>query len=139
MMTLSEARKILARLDVEDKDVKEAIETAISVLPSSPARKSSSERLEDILARIRAHGEADPFDRTRNGHSVLWRQCVFKRLRGEGYMLSDIARVTGYDHSTVWFGCQQVQNGLDTNDRLVKKAWNELNEILYGKDEKPDE
>lgn len=131
-MTLSEARTILAKLDVDDPDVKEAIGIAVSILPSTPARKSTSERLDEIVMKIKEHGKTDPFDRSRNSASVLRRQCIFKRLRGEGYMLSEIARASGYDHATVWFGCNQVQNGLDTNDRIVKNTWNELNEILYG-------
>ena len=146
-MTLTEARRILERYNAwrrydgpleqtptqpEPKEIGEAIDLAISVLPEDSPRKTASQRLAEIRQGIREtlNGFDPFFKRSRVKETVIWRQAVFQQMRIEGYMLSEIARASGYDHATVLFGCRQTEDGLDVGDYETKTIWNRLSEII---------
>lgn len=150
-MTLSEARKILVRYNAwrrydgpleqtptqpEPKEIGEAIDLAISVLPEDSPRKTASQRLAEIRQGIReAFDGFDPFlKRTRVREDAIWRQAVYWQMKLEGYSLSEIARASGYNHTTVLFGCRQTADGLDTGEPETKVVWRRLTEIAKNTD-----
>lgn len=148
-MTLTEARRILERYNAwrrydgpleqtptqpEPKEIGEAIDLAISVLPEDRPRKTASQRLAEIRQGIReTFNGFDPFaKRSRVREDMIWRQAVFYQLRNEGYTFPEVAKASGYSHSTVLFGCTQTRDGLDIKDYETKVVWRRLNEITNG-------
>ncbi len=135
-MTLTEARRTFEKFKDKklDKELKEAIRTAITVLPEDYPRKTASQRLAEIREGIRETFDGfDPFaKRSRVREDVIWRQAVFYQLRNEGYTFPEVARASGYNHSTVLFGCTQTRDGLDIKDYETKIVWRRLNEIANG-------
>ena len=133
-MTLTEARRVFERYGDApfEPDLKEAIMVAMTVLPEDYPRKTASQRLAEIRQGIREtlNGFDPFFKRSRVKETVIWRQAVFQQMRIEGYMLSEIARASGYDHATVLFGCRQTVDGLDVGDYETKTIWNRLSEII---------
>ena len=133
-MTLTEARRVFDRYKDTplDDDLKEAIGVAMTVLLEERPRKTASQRLAEIRQGIRETFDGfDPFcNRSRMKGDVIWRQAVFQQMRIEGYMLSEIAKASGYNHATVYFGCCQTTDGLDIGDYETKTVWGRLTEIV---------
>ena len=130
-MTLQEARTILDNYRPHRKEVREAVGIAARLLPSDGHRLSPAERFEAILGAIsRQKGGYNPFDRTRRAEPVTWRQLIYKRMKDEGYPIFEIAKVTGYDHSTIFCGIQRANDGIACKDWMTVKINNELIEIL---------
>jgi len=136
-MTLTEARKILERdINLFHGDLNEAIATAISAMPRESEFQSIEDRFTEVTEAIASAKEGmRPFDRkSRNKEAVCWRQCVWRLLFQEGYRKYEIAKVTGWDHSTILWGLGRVDDYLSSGDRLAIATWQELNEILNKND-----
>ena len=150
-MTLSEARRILVRYNAwrrydgpleqtptqpEPKEIGEAIDLAISVLPEDSPRKTASQRLAEIRQEIReAMDGFDPFaKRTRLEEHVFWRYAVFYKMSLEGFMYTQIGRVSGYNHATVWTGIHSLMTSMEIGYAPAIKVWNELIELLEDDD-----
>lgn len=134
-MTLTEARKILEEfrdgLDPDPQAVMDAIEIVIPVLPRETPRMRCPERLEQIINLITAQYGFNPFGgRRRDKEYVCWRQCVWMRLRKEGYTSMAVSRATGFDHATIWWGVERLQSYLEAGDYLAVSTWKELNKLL---------
>lgn len=137
-MTLTEARETLEKhreTPIPD-DLRDALDTVIPLLPKARLREPASSRLNTIRNRMASATGHDPFaSKSRDRNDVIARQCVWYRMKQmEGYNPSDIGRASGYNHSTVLFGVEQVQAGFDVRDKDIKNAWETLLEAL--KDEK---
>lgn len=150
-MTLTEARRILVRYNAwrrydgpleqtptqpEPKEIGEAIDLAISVLPEDRLRKTASQRLSEIRQRIAEAKEGfDPFaKRTRLEEHVFWRYAVFYKMSLEGFMYTQIGRVSGYNHATVWTGIHSLMTSMEIGYAPAIKVWNELIELLEDDD-----
>ena len=140
-MTLTDARKILEehlawmqstydepeppRPDQEM--LYEAIDLAIKVLPGDPPRPTCEERFRQITEAVRVQYDIEPFaTRSRDKSIVCWRQCVWMRLKNEGYPNYTIARTTGWDHATVWWGIARIGDYLAAGDRMASATWEAL-------------
>ena len=109
----------------------EAMETAISVLPRQSGRQTVNERFDYICKAIESANGRTPFGtRSRDKEIVCWRQCVWRLLKQEGYPNLAIARATGWDHATVWWGLDRLTSYLQGGDPLATATWEELNRIL---------
>lgn len=95
-------------------------------------RKPVQERLNEILyAVMLAKDGFNPFaSRKRDKTLVCWRQCVWRQLTKEGYHSVEMARATGYDHSTVWTAMQRLDDFLYTGDPLAVETWKDLQAII---------
>ena len=150
-MTLTEARRILERYNAwrrydgpleqtptqpEPKEIGEAIDLAISVLPEDRPRKTASQRLAEIRQGIReTFNGFDPFaKRTRLEEHVFWRYAVFYKMSLEGFMYTQIGRVSGYNHATVWTGIHSLMTSMEIGYAPAIKVWNELIELLEDDD-----
>jgi len=112
--------------------ITEALDMAVAQLPSGEVRKPAAERYMEIRCAIaEAKDGFDPFrERSRDKVSVCWRQCVWRKLKSEGYHAVEVARVTGYDHATVWYALQRLDDFLYTGDLLAVRTWEDLNRIV---------
>lgn len=150
-MTLPEARRVLERYNAwrrydgpmeqtptqpEPMEIGEAIDLAISVLPEDRLRKTASQRIAEIRQRIaEAKDGFDPFaKRTRLEEHVFWRYAVFYKMSLEGYMYTQIGRVSGYNHATVWTGIHSLMTSMEIGYAPAIKVWNELIELLEDDD-----
>lgn len=132
-MTLTEARKTLERYrpTIPDDELGEAIDTAISVLPRESARPSAGERLGQIREAILDAKGFDPFGtRKRDREMATWRQCVWIVLRREGYTTTEIGKVSGYNHATVYWGVSRLRGYLACGDRLSLAIWQDFSDIM---------
>lgn len=130
-MTLTEARKILEEYHPHEIRVRQALDVAISVLPRQSGRQTVNERFDYICKAIESANGRTPFrTRIRDKESVCWRQCVWKKLKQEGYPNHAIAKATGWDHATVWWGLDRLSDYLQSGDPLATATWEELNKIL---------
>ena len=132
-MTLTEARKTLERYrpTIPDDELGEAIDTAISALPRESARPSARERLGQIRAAILDTKGFDPFGtRKRDREMATWRQCVWIVLRREGYTTTEIGKVSGYNHATVYWGVSRLRGYLACGDRLSLAIWQDFSDIM---------
>lgn len=127
-MTLTEAREILEVFKPRSKKVQEAIKAALPLLHDVPESPTAKQRLDEIREVIKANKDGfDPFaTRSRTREIVSWRNCVYYKLRKEGYTYQSIARASNYDHSTVVVGCQKLCDYLETKDWISVNTWNEL-------------
>ena len=133
-MTLTDARRTL--LDyrkgviVTSWSLYEAIDLAIKVLPGDPPRPTCEERFRQIAEAVRVQYDIEPFaTRSRDKSIVCWRQCVWMRLKNEGYPNYTIARTTGWDHATVWWGIARIEGYLAAGDRMASATWEALIKI----------
>ena len=137
-MTLTEARRVFERYGDTpfEPDLKEAIRVAMTVLPEDRPRKTASQRLSEIRQRIaEAKDGFDPFaKRTRLEEHVFWRYAVFYKMSLEGYMYTQIGRVSGYNHATVWTGIHSLMTSMEIGYAPAIKVWNELIELLEDDD-----
>lgn len=133
-MTLTEARKTLERFRQDtplNPELGEAIDTAISALPRESARPSAGERLGQIRAAILDAKGFDPFGtRKRDREMATWRQCVWIVLRREGYTTTEIGKVSGYNHATVYWGVSRLRGYLACGDRLSLAIWQDFSDIM---------
>ena len=60
--------------------------------------------------------------------------AYWKLLKQEGYPNLAIAKTTGWDHATVWWGLDRLTNYLESGDTLAIATWQELNDILNKND-----
>lgn len=132
-MSLTEARKILERnIDLFQGEIAEAIKTAISVLPNQRERPTALERLTTIRGQIRGAKDGfDPFgSKSRDASYVCWRQCIWLKLSQEGYRTLQLARASGFNHSTIIWGIGHVSDYINAGDYMAVSAWEELNDII---------
>ena len=141
-MTLPQARVILENYLTQletcepslhtPEGLGEALRLAISTLPKERRRETAKDRLDQYIATIKlAKGGFDPFaDKTRDRRFVCWRQCVWLLLARAGFMHTEIARATGYDHATVWWGISRLKGYLAQGDYLAVAIWNEITSII---------
>ena len=130
-MTLTEARKTLSwyriGINVNPAALHEAIDLAIKVLPNDPPRQSCESRFKQITDAIRIQHGIEPFaTRSREKTLVCWRQCVWMKLKNEGYPNHRIATATGWDHATIWWGVSRLKDYLASGDPLAVNTWNAL-------------
>ena len=135
-MRLIQARKVLERYrngTTLDASVAEAINTAIVVLGGG---RSAEQRITEIRQRIaEAKDGFDPFaKRTRLEEHVFWRYAVFYKMSLEGFMYTQIGRVSGYNHATVWTGIHSLMTSMEIGYAPAIKVWNELIELLEDDD-----
>ena len=142
-MKLIQARKVLEKYrngTTLDTAVAEAINTAIVVLGGG---RSAEQRIAEIRQRIaeirqriaEAKDGFDPFaKRTRLEEHVFWRYAVFYKMSLEGYMYTQIGRVSGYNHATVWTGIHSLMTSMEIGYAPAIKVWNELIELLEDDD-----
>ena len=130
-MTLTDARRTL--LDyrkgviVTSWSLNEAIDLAIKVLPSDPPRPTCEERFRQIAEAVRVQYDIEPFTtRSRKKAIVCWRQCIWMKLKNEGYPNHRIATATGWDHATIWWGVTRLKDYLASGDPLAVNTWNAL-------------
>lgn len=144
-MTLAEARKTLEQHKAwmqssvddpeperpENEKVYEALDIAIGVLPKETKTRAPAHAwIKRLGDEFKGRYGLDPFNRSRSEENVAARQCVFLFLREEGYTCLEIGKATGYDHSTISFGCKQARDGLDIRDDVICQAWRRLLSIL---------
>ena len=48
----------------------------------------------------------------------------------EGYIQSDLQRVTGFNHATIGWGVTQINGYLECGDQDATNAWAELQQLL---------
>lgn len=126
-MTLTEARKILGDYHPHEKKVREALKTAIAVLPKDEPKPACDERLQYYISLIQDNKGFNPFqNRSRNVNAVAWRRTVFLRLRQENYTLHEIGRATGYDHSTIISACKSLEDYLTIGDPTTTRIWKQF-------------
>ena len=146
MMTLTQARKVLEDYQAwriyegpvgqgpimpRFETITEALDTAIAQLPEGSIRKSVSERLNAILCALyEAKDGFNPFqERRRDRVSVCWRQCIWRKLILEGYHTVEVGKATGYDHASIWYGIQRLDDYLTLGDPLAVNTWEDLNKM----------
>lgn len=119
-MTLTEARKTLETYRITtpmDDELGEAIDTAITALPRESGRLPVGERLR-VITDMLTDAKVNPFQaKKRDLESVIWRRCVWGKLRDEGYGVSEIGKACGYNHSTVYIGVSRLRECLAIGDR----------------------
>ena len=94
-------------------------------------RPSCADRFSEIRRRMKSALGEDPFGtRRRDRVTVCRRQCVWRFLVREGYHSVEIGKVTGYDHSTIWWGVSRLDGYIEAGDWLSVSEWNELKEIM---------
>ncbi len=142
-MRLIQARKVLEKYrngTTLDTSVAEAINTAIVVLGGG---RSAEQRIAEIRQRIaeirqriaEAKDGFDPFaKRTRLEEHVFWRYAVFYKMSLEGFMYTQIGRVSGYNHATVWTGIHSLMTSMEIGYAPAIRVWNELIELLEDDD-----
>lgn len=151
-MTLTEARRTLERYQKwsryegpvgkgpempDPKEVGEAIDKAIAVLPGEVERPTARQRLAQIREAISESEGFDPFaNKSRDRDMVGWRQCVYLIMGREGYTLNEIGRAAGFDHATILWGARRQEGYIESGDKLSVGIWERINEIL--KDESAD-
>lgn len=134
-MKLIQARKVLEEYRHSSPfttELEEAMDAAIAVLPKDGPRTPASARIGEIREALAEHLDGfDPFGtRSRVRKVVIWRQCVYYRMRMEGYSLHQISAASGYNHATVLFGVGSMEDGLEIGDRETASIWEQFNEIL---------
>lgn len=145
-MTLTEARKVLERYNnwrrydgpleqsptqPEPKEVGEAIDVAIEILPKESTRPTAEERLEAISKSIESAKGFNPFnDRSRSPSVVCWRHAIWAILVNEGYRIVEIARATKYNHATIWWGVRRFKDYLDYGDKPSIAVWEDIQNII---------
>lgn len=100
--------------------------------PMRAYRKTVVERLNDIRCSIaKAKDGFDPFaSRSRDKVNVCWRQCIWRQLTKEGYHANEVAKATGFDHATIWYSMQRLDDYLYTGDPLAVETWKDLLNII---------
>ena len=94
-------------------------------------RPSCADRFREIRELVEAAKGEDPFGtRKRDRVTVCRRQCIWRLLVREGYHSVEIGKVTGYDHSTIWWGVSRLDGYIEAGDWLSVTEWNELKEIV---------
>lgn len=98
------------------------------MVPVPKARPTCRERFYAIIGMVsRGKDGFNPFQlRERGRVAVCWRQAVWRMLAREGYHTTEIGRVSGYDHATVWWGIRRLDNYIETGDLLAINTWNDL-------------
>ena len=97
-----------------------------------PSRPTCRDRFHTILGRISTQKDGfNPFrNRDRADELVCWRQCIWRYLFREGYKVTDIAKATGYNHSTVHAGVKIADGAIEVGDVKTVTIWNEMIETL---------
>lgn len=130
-MKLAEARRrfeLYKLNDLKREELEDMIDAAITVL-----HPSAKERLDEIRGIIRAAKGIDPFaTRSRGQDTVCWRQCVWRRMRDEGYTLMEVGDASGCSHATVYTGVNRFNGYLSMNDRRAVRIAEEFNEMMRG-------
>ena len=100
--------------------------------PMKAYRKTVTERLNDIRSSIsKAKDGFDPFaSRSRDKVIVCWRQCIWRQLTKEGYHANEVAKATNYDHATIWYSMQRLDDYLYCGDPLAVATWKDLQAII---------
>lgn len=145
-MTLTEARKVLERYNnwrkydgpleqsptqPEPKEIGEAIDVAIEILPKESTRPSAEERLLEIRMAIKGLIDYDPFlERRRYRTGVTWRNCAYLQMRKEGYTFEEIGKASGYDHSTIFAGCAKLHQYLEIGDAITRSVYDKFASII---------
>ena len=131
-MTLAEGLDVLKTYYPTNRKVRRAIRIVLNVLsPIGEKKMSAEERLDEIKSKIAySMNGYDPFTKRRVLRDAVWRQCIYKLMREEGYTLHSIGNVAGYDHSTIYCGIQACNDALSYGDWLYKGTWEKLNQCL---------
>lgn len=118
-MTLTEARKILEEYHPHEKNVREALRLAITILPKEPDKPTAETRLAQIIEII-GH---NPFNQRKYREFSIWRQCIVYKLTLEGFPNAEISKATGMNHSTVTSAIHNAEDALNYNDALFRQTW----------------
>ena len=101
----------------------------ITILPEEHRKMTCKEKM-DYIIEMTGH---NPFERrSRLREQVVWRYCIYYKLSLDGYIASDIARATGYDHSTVLFGLKSIKRDLEFRNEDAVETWRELLDKVQG-------
>lgn len=68
---------------------------------------------------------------------IILRQCMFKIVRDMGYSSVHIAEFYGFNHATVLYSCNVINNMTQTKDELLIPILNKLKNVIeeeYGYD-----
>lgn len=134
-MTLAQAGTTLERFGKNREnslpdDVCEAIETVTALLPRIPELPPIQRRYDELRDSVKQVSGIDIKDKKRDAVTVIWRRCVWYMLFKEGYSLSDIGRVSGFNHATVIVGLRRHADYMQTNDYQTRKIWNVFSTII---------
>ena len=130
-MTLAEARKILEDYHPHTRKVREALRTVIPILPEPEYKPSAKDRMEYYRGMVVKGKGFDPFEtRSRDTEVVMWRNCIYYRVRMEEYSYPQIGKSVGYSHTTILSACRHVRDWLDARDIITVRVWNELLNLI---------